>query len=235
MLAKKIKVKVEALDKLNEEVSHKKGCGPGSASERTRTSVTAGMKKKLKELMDEFSSLRNKIHDEYREVVERRVYTVTGKHMAEDDIDKMIESGESEHIFQKAIMEQGRGRVLDTLAEIQERHKAVQVRETRGRGGCAGCAHTRMAAAAAALACQARERSVGSLAAAVARPASPVAQQLQQPRCCARQPHQHSLARPVPQPAHASLVSWISLSPAASAPPANMDTQHPSTTQLPLR
>ncbi len=35
-------------------------------------------------------------------------------------------SGEAENIFQKAILEQGRGRVLDTLAEIQERHKAVK-------------------------------------------------------------------------------------------------------------
>lgn len=31
----------------------------------------------------------------------------------------MIETGESETIFQKAILDQGRGRVLDTLAEIQ--------------------------------------------------------------------------------------------------------------------
>jgi hypothetical protein len=35
-------------------------------------------------------------------------------------------SGEAETIFQKAILEQGRGRVLDTLAEIQERHRAVK-------------------------------------------------------------------------------------------------------------
>ena len=58
-----------------------------------------------------------------QQVVERRVYTVTGQHMPEADIDRMIESGEAENIFQKAILEQGRGRVLDTLAEIQERHR----------------------------------------------------------------------------------------------------------------
>jgi syntaxin 1B/2/3 len=34
--------------------------------------------------------------------------------------------GEAETIFQKAILEQGRGRVLDTLAEIQERNRAVK-------------------------------------------------------------------------------------------------------------
>lgn len=50
----------------------------GTASERTRTTITAGLKKKLKDLMGEFGDLRNRIQDEYREVVERRVYTVTG-------------------------------------------------------------------------------------------------------------------------------------------------------------
>jgi hypothetical protein len=34
-----------------------------------------------------------KIQDEYREVVERRVYTVTGQHMPEEDIERMIETG----------------------------------------------------------------------------------------------------------------------------------------------
>lgn len=52
--------------------------GKGSANERTRTTITAGLKKKLKELMGEFSGMRNRIQDEYREVVEKRVYTVTG-------------------------------------------------------------------------------------------------------------------------------------------------------------
>jgi t-SNARE complex subunit (syntaxin) len=46
--------------------------------------------------------------------------------MPEEDIDRMIESGEAENIFQKAILEQGRGRVLDTLTEIQERHRAAK-------------------------------------------------------------------------------------------------------------
>lgn len=56
-------------------------------------------------------------------MVQQRVFTVTGENLPEDAIDDMIDSGESETIFQKAIMEQGRGRVLDTLAEIQERHR----------------------------------------------------------------------------------------------------------------
>jgi len=126
-LAHQVKTKVEALDKDNEAAKKVKGQQEGSASERTRTTITAGMKKKLKDLMGEFSDLRNRIQEEYREVVERRLFTVTGTKVSEDEIDRMIDTGEAENIFQKAILSnQGRGRVLDTLAEIQERHRAVK-------------------------------------------------------------------------------------------------------------
>jgi hypothetical protein len=54
----------------------------------------AGLKKKLKDLMGEFSEMRARIHDENRQVVQRRVYTVTGQHLPEEDIDAMIETGE---------------------------------------------------------------------------------------------------------------------------------------------
>ena len=39
------------------------------------------------------------------------MYTVRGEKPSEEQVDKMIESGESETIFQQAILEQGRGRV----------------------------------------------------------------------------------------------------------------------------
>ena len=53
-----------------------------------------------------------------REVVERRVYTVTGTKASEAEIDRMIESGESETIFQKAILDQGRGHVCTHLHPV---------------------------------------------------------------------------------------------------------------------
>ena len=84
------------------------------------------LKKKLKDKMAEFQVLRENIQQEYRDVVDRRVYTVTGERADEDTIDELIETGNSEQIFQKAIQEQGRGQVMDTLAEIQERHDAVR-------------------------------------------------------------------------------------------------------------
>ncbi|CAI8595158.1 unnamed protein product [Vicia faba] len=121
-----LKTKVEELDKENLANRQKPGCGKGSAVDRSRTATTVSLKKKLKDKMAEFQILRESIHEEYREVVERRVFTVTGKQADEETIDRLIETGDSEQIFQKAIQEQGRGQIMDTLAEIHERHEAVR-------------------------------------------------------------------------------------------------------------
>ena len=133
---------LEKIDAKNEEARKRKGCGEGSSQDRTRTSITASLRKKLKDLMSEFQELRTKLQQEYREVVERvrrgpgsgggrglcacmlrsprqegslrdlpvplqRYYTVTGQKISEEELDNMIESGESETIFQKAILDQG--------------------------------------------------------------------------------------------------------------------------------
>ncbi|KAK3016572.1 hypothetical protein RJ639_006728 [Escallonia herrerae] len=84
------------------------------------------LRKKFKDKMSEFQTLRESIHQEHRQLVERRVFTVTGTRVAEETIDRMIGTGDSEQIFQKAIREQGRGQIMDTLAEIQERQDAVR-------------------------------------------------------------------------------------------------------------
>ncbi|CAK7342063.1 unnamed protein product [Dovyalis caffra] len=124
--AKLIKVRLEALDRSNAANRSLPGCGPGSSSDRTRTSVVNGLRKKLKDLMESFNGLRQKISTEYRETVQRRYFTVTGENPEEKTIDMLISTGESETFLQKAIQQQGRGRVLDTINEIQERHDAVK-------------------------------------------------------------------------------------------------------------
>ncbi|CAA0843015.1 Putative syntaxin-131 [Striga hermonthica] len=126
-IARSIKSKIEELDKENLANRQRPGCGKGSGVDRSRTATTVALKKKFKDRMSDFQTLRENIHQEYREVVERRVFTgdraVFEKQIT---IDKLIETGDSEQIFQKAIREQGRGQVMDTLAEIQERHDAVR-------------------------------------------------------------------------------------------------------------
>ncbi|KAK6918884.1 Syntaxin, N-terminal domain [Dillenia turbinata] len=125
-IARTIKAKLEALSKDNLASRQKPGCGKGSGIDRSRTTMTNALTKKFKELITDFQTLRQKIQDEYREVVERRVITVTGSKPDEETIDHLIETGDSEQIFQKAIQELGRGQVLNTLEEIQERHDAVK-------------------------------------------------------------------------------------------------------------
>eukprot|EP00191_Tetraselmis_sp_GSL018_P011963 CAMPEP_0177606588 /NCGR_PEP_ID=MMETSP0419_2-20121207/17390_1 /TAXON_ID=582737 /ORGANISM="Tetraselmis sp., Strain GSL018" /LENGTH=294 /DNA_ID=CAMNT_0019100965 /DNA_START=216 /DNA_END=1097 /DNA_ORIENTATION=- len=125
--ATKVKQQLELLDAKNEEARKTPGNEASSSNDRMRTAVTAGLKKKLKDMMAEFGALRRRIQDENREMVGRRLYTVTGKKAAEEDVDRLIETGQSDKIFQKAmLMEQGKGHILDTLAEIQERHEAVK-------------------------------------------------------------------------------------------------------------
>jgi syntaxin 1B/2/3 len=124
--AKLIKVKLEALERSNAANRSLPGCGPGSSSDRTRSSVVNGLKKKLHESMESFNGLRQRISAEYRDTVQRRYFTVTGQNPDEAILDRLISTGESETFLQKAIQEQGRGQVLDTINEIQERHDAVK-------------------------------------------------------------------------------------------------------------
>ncbi|MBA0786282.1 hypothetical protein Gotri_025947 [Gossypium trilobum] len=124
--AKLIKVRLEALDRSNAANRSLPGCGPGSSSDRTRTSVVKGLRKKLKDSMESFNELRERISSEYRGTVQRRYFTVTGENPDDKTLDLLISTGESETFLQKAIQEQGRGRILDTINEIQERHDAVK-------------------------------------------------------------------------------------------------------------
>ncbi|TMW80818.1 hypothetical protein EJD97_014765 [Solanum chilense] len=124
--AKFIKVRLEALDRSNAANRSVPGCGPGSSSDRTRTSVVNGLRKKLQESMNQFNELRQRMASEYRETVQRRYYTVTGENPDEGTLDTLISTGQSETFLQKAIQEQGRGQVMDTVMEIQERHEAVK-------------------------------------------------------------------------------------------------------------
>ncbi|XP_077229202.1 syntaxin-132-like [Tasmannia lanceolata] len=122
----KIKRTLEEVDRDNLDNRQKPGCEKGTGIDRSRMAMTVALKKKLKERMSEFQTLRQNIQDEYREVVERRVFTVTGTRADEETIDHLIETGNSEQIFEKAIQGYGRGQIMDTLAEIQERCDTVK-------------------------------------------------------------------------------------------------------------
>ncbi|XP_044503580.1 syntaxin-132-like [Mangifera indica] len=105
-IARNVKAKLEAINRENLANRQKPGCGKGISVDRSRMNVTNALTKKFKELLTEFQTLRQRIQDEYREVVERRVITVTRSRLDEERIDNLIETGNSEQIFQKAIQVQ---------------------------------------------------------------------------------------------------------------------------------
>lgn len=128
-IAKQVKSNLQSLEKSNATSLTFPNSGPGSSSDRTRTSVVNGLRKKLQANMSSFSTLRETIAIEYRDTVKRRYYTVTGENANETVLEDLISTGESETFLQKAIQVQGRGQVMDTISEIQERHDAVQAIE----------------------------------------------------------------------------------------------------------
>ncbi|KAG2263299.1 hypothetical protein Bca52824_070378 [Brassica carinata] len=124
--AKRVKGNLQALDHANEANRSLPEGGPGSSSDRQRMAVVNGLRKKLKDAMDHFMRVRETISTEYRDTIHRLYFTVTGENPDEGTVDHLISTGESETFVQKAIQEQGRGRILDTINEIQERHDAVK-------------------------------------------------------------------------------------------------------------
>ncbi|CAN6485797.1 unnamed protein product [Victoria cruziana] len=124
--AKVIKIRLEALDRANAANRCLPDCGPGSSADRTRTSVVNGLRKKLKDTMEEFQAMRGDMSREYKEAIERRYFTMTGERADEEVIERLISTGESEAMFRRAIQEQGRAQVMDTISEIQERRDAVK-------------------------------------------------------------------------------------------------------------
>lgn len=70
--ARFMKTKLVELDNANLAHRQVKGCEEGSAIDRQRMALTANQRKKLKELMDEFQTLRATMGDEYKETIGRR-------------------------------------------------------------------------------------------------------------------------------------------------------------------
>jgi syntaxin 1B/2/3 len=73
--ARLAKSKVEKLNKDNAANREKPGFGKGSGVDRSRTTTTVSLTKRLRERISEFQTLREAIQKEYRDVVERRVFT----------------------------------------------------------------------------------------------------------------------------------------------------------------
>lgn len=91
--ARAIRSQLEEMDRSNAINRRLSGCKEGTPVDRTRSAVTNGLRKKLKELMIDFQGLRQRMMTEYKETVGRRYFTVTGEHPDEEVIEKIISSG----------------------------------------------------------------------------------------------------------------------------------------------
>ena len=130
-IARETKLRLENLDQDNERAVSSGKVDVGSSEHRTRSALTSSMKTKLKEQMGEFQNLRERLREEYKEIVERRYFAVTGTEADEREVERLIETGESETMFQTALLEKGRGQILDTVNEIQDRHYAIRELERK--------------------------------------------------------------------------------------------------------
>ncbi|KAL9141581.1 hypothetical protein ABFS82_14G114600 [Erythranthe guttata] len=118
--ARTIKAKLESLDKSNVE---NRGLSPlyvkGSHVDRTRISVTNGLRIKLKEMMENFQCLREKIVEEHKQGLKTRYYTATGETPSDEVVDKMVSGGGPTSVFaQGESVEENRQRD-EAVMEIQ--------------------------------------------------------------------------------------------------------------------
>ncbi|KVI02852.1 syntaxin-112 [Cynara cardunculus var. scolymus] len=107
-----VRVCLESLDNSNE--SNRSCYKEGSAVDRTRVAVSNGLRVKLKEMMNDFQDLRNKIVSDHKEYLKKRYYNETGEYPDEATIGTMVS---------------GSGKVFegkkDLVLENKERHEAV--------------------------------------------------------------------------------------------------------------
>ncbi|KAI3903166.1 hypothetical protein MKW98_031820 [Papaver atlanticum] len=98
--AKIIKERLESLEKSNVsncEISLM--YREGSPVDRTRMSVTNGLIIKLRDLMNDFKTLRDFFLLEHKEGLKRRYFNATGEKPSDELIDKMISEGGQVEIF----------------------------------------------------------------------------------------------------------------------------------------
>ncbi|KAK4346856.1 hypothetical protein RND71_033195 [Anisodus tanguticus] len=112
------KARLEALDKSN--VANRKlsvAYAEGTVVDRTRVNMTNGLRVKLRDIMNDFQDLREKILLDYKDCLRRRYYNETGQEATEEVIEKMVSggSGKVEIFAEKTEMN----------LEDKDRHEAV--------------------------------------------------------------------------------------------------------------
>ncbi|RAL46562.1 unnamed protein product [Cuscuta campestris] len=108
--AKTVKTKLWALDQSNSAHPN------GTTVDRIRVSTTHGLRVKLKDIMNDFLALRQKIVLGYKDDLRRRYYNATGEVPNEEVIEKMVLGREDVQIFETKV---------EMKEESRERHEGV--------------------------------------------------------------------------------------------------------------
>lgn len=117
--AKAIKSRLESLDKANiANRTSSKAYKEGSPVDRTRTSVTNGLRIKLRDMMNDFQSLREQIMTEHKEGLKQRYFNATGEQPSEEMLEKMISKNGQVEVFD--------GKKPELVMENQERDEALK-------------------------------------------------------------------------------------------------------------
>ncbi|XP_034680905.1 syntaxin-112-like [Vitis riparia] len=116
--AKNIKARLGSLDQSNiDNRSISAAYKEGSPIDRTRMSVTNGLRIKLRDMMNDFQSLRDQIVKDHKECLKRRYFNATGEEPSEEVVEKMILGGGQVNVFDGK---------ADLVMENQERHEALK-------------------------------------------------------------------------------------------------------------
>ncbi|BBH07935.1 syntaxin of plants 112 [Prunus dulcis] len=119
--ARIVKARLEALDKSN-VISRKisDAYKEGSTVDRTRMSTTCGLRVKLRDMMDNFQSLREKIVADHKEDLKRRYYSAIGELPSDEMIEKMISGSLKVELFEgKTELDMGNKVRHEAVMDIQ--------------------------------------------------------------------------------------------------------------------
>ncbi|XVF62054.1 hypothetical protein PTKIN_Ptkin08bG0186400 [Pterospermum kingtungense] len=115
--AKVVKARLESLDRANATNRRlSEAYKQGSCVDRTRISITNGLRAKLRGMMNDFQALREKILSDHKEDLKRRYYNATGELPSEDVHEKVVSGGGKVQLFEEK---------LEMDSRCKERHEAV--------------------------------------------------------------------------------------------------------------
>ncbi|KAK6288076.1 hypothetical protein POUND7_014255 [Theobroma cacao] len=127
--AKIVKTRLESLDRSN--VTNRRlseAYKEGSCVDRTRMSVTNSLRVKLRQMMNDFQALREKMMLDHKEDLKRRYYNATGELPSEAVLEKVVSGGEKDQLFAEKVEMDLRSKerheaMLDIQRSLQRLHQ----------------------------------------------------------------------------------------------------------------